>query len=153
MMHRASIGSPSSCMAVTPEERMSSRKVGRSSRVVLLVTSGCLCYNCAVLFAVSNDWGFDKIGRHQAQGEQAVNTVYNIVVFTNAASDVILIFSIYFKECTHADSEGRSIIGILKMFIAWNAVTIFLCWIAACIQVYYRYSAVSTCYPPSLCAI
>ncbi|XP_037579957.1 uncharacterized protein LOC119462748 isoform X2 [Dermacentor silvarum] len=142
MMHRASIGSPSSCMAVTPEERMSSRKVGRSSRVVLLVTSGCLCYNCAVLFAVSNDWGFDKIGRHQAQGEQAVNTVYNIVVFTNAASDVILIFSIYF-----------SIIGILKMFIAWNAVTIFLCWIAACIQVYYRYSAVSTCYPPSLCAI
>ncbi|XP_075550567.1 uncharacterized protein LOC142584305 isoform X2 [Dermacentor variabilis] len=71
------------------------------------------------------------MGMHQTQGELALNTVYNIVLFTNAASDVILIFSIYF-----------SIIGILKMFIAWNAVTIFLCWIAACIQVHYRYSQV-----------
>ncbi|XP_070394584.1 uncharacterized protein [Dermacentor albipictus] len=131
MMHRGSVSNISNYMPDTPEERLPPRKVGRSSRAVLLVTSGCLCYNCVFLFAVPNDWGFEKIGMHQTQGELALNTVYNIVLFTNAASDVILIFSIYFN-----------IIGILKMFIAWNAVTIFLCWIAACIQVHYRYSQV-----------
>ncbi|XP_075550569.1 uncharacterized protein LOC142584306 isoform X2 [Dermacentor variabilis] len=131
MMHRGGVGTTSNYMADPPDEKMWTRKVGQSSRAVLLVTSGCLCYNCVFLFAVPNDWGFEKIGMHQTQGELALNTVYNIVLFTNAASDVILIFSIYF-----------SIIGILKMFIAWNAVTIFLCWVAACIQVHYRYSQV-----------
>ncbi|XP_077486681.1 uncharacterized protein LOC144097965 [Amblyomma americanum] len=100
------------------------------------------CYNSACLLGTSSEWGLESFGLLQTEEEHAIKTVFNFVLFTNAASDLILMWSLYLKEYANADSEGHNFIGILKVFIAWNAVTIFLSWTAACMQVFHRYAEV-----------
>ncbi|KAL3246063.1 hypothetical protein MRX96_057982 [Rhipicephalus microplus] len=88
----------------------------------MVVTCCCLGWNCLCLILRSQPWSRETFGVAEKSDLVSVNVIIDFVYATNAASDILLIWVIYYL-----------VRGVLKLFIAWNSFSVFLLWCLSCI--------------------
>ncbi|KAH6928249.1 hypothetical protein HPB50_013042 [Hyalomma asiaticum] len=84
----------------------------RRTRIAMAVTCCCLAWNCLCLLLRSQPWSRETFGVAEKSELVSVNVVIDFVYATNAASDILLIWAIYYVPLYARDgrpSEMREV--------------------------------------------